>query len=137
MSASTSSGKGKLLAGAFASTVMHSYLEDVHAASYPHAPSEVGGETYRFFKERYEALLQETDRDVAADLALRAIRDYMQDESLSGTFARQSSSSMNMAYFHFSSRVPIIDRIEAGESPRDILNELNGPDNSGPPPHLA
>lgn len=120
-------------AGAFAMLLMQRYIDDVHAASYPQTPQEVGGPTYKFFKSRYEDLadhLKDSSLSKAeiGDRAIQAIRDYLSDDSLSGEAARSFSLSMDTAYRHFSSRIEIIDRLEAGEKAQDILNNLRGKD---------
>lgn len=122
-----STENGRLLAGVFAANLIRSYLNDVHAASYPHTPAQTGGATYIFFNDRYTDIMAQTDKNIAADMALAAIHDFMRDESLSGEFARNSSISMRIAYEHFSARLPLIARLQSGETPQSIADSLQDP----------
>lgn len=122
------SDKGKNLAGAFAAHLIQSYLNDVHAASYPHTPEQVGGATYVYFRDKYEELQRDVEagrsKEYIAAKALRAIRDYLANDRLSGKFACEASISANTAYLHFSTRMDIIDRLESGEDIQKILADL-------------
>ncbi len=95
-------------------------------AAYPHTPQEIGGAPYIHFKNCYESLLEERDAAVASATAVKAVKDYLLDDALSGEFARQSSLSMNSAYEHFNSRLAILERLETGENPQDILAAIKG-----------
>lgn len=115
-------------AGHFSYLLIRSYLDDVHAASYPATPQEVGGPTYKYFSEQYQSLSDMSaagdDKDKVCRAAIQAIRGYLADDSLSGEAARSFSLSMNTAYEHFSTRIGFIDRLEAGDDPEQILKEV-------------
>ncbi len=112
MTATSSSDDALKNAGNFAAFAIQTYINEIHAASYPQTPQQVGGEPYMFFKERFDevaALIGSGDKLSAREKSIQAVRDFLELQQNAGEAGTH-------AYERFTIKAEVVDRLLAGES---------------------
>ena len=107
--------KNERIAFAFGIRSIESYLNDVHAASYPQPPEMVGGASYTYFKTAYNDISFKLKTDnsnkhrQAQDIAFKAITDYV-------IKCKEEGSVKTAAYEHFSNALRTMNHISHEEN---------------------
>ncbi|MBL4804153.1 MAG: hypothetical protein JKY71_04745 [Alphaproteobacteria bacterium] len=119
-----------VLAGAFAFEAIRNYVNEIRAASYPQTPQQTGGEPYVFFNEvldKVDAIangqesLASSEKAQIRQLSLNAVREFVETCEADGL-------RDDHAYERFKAKQGVIERLLAGETPREVLAALKADD---------
>lgn len=118
--------------GIFSLTRIYNYLSEVGTGAYQGLDPARFDPVFAFFAERYDECAEDLKSGVGGKVigekAVKTVRDYLANDELSGELARNKNASAARAYDLFSDAIIIIERLESGESARDILDQLRGED---------
>jgi hypothetical protein len=107
------------LAGQYSLNVIQSYLNDIHAAAYPHTPSQVGGALYDALNASYENFLKRLETPEADPLEIAAEAVNLM------RYAANYEGGSDYARAYFQEHQKTMDEILSGKPLPDIFTAIS------------